>query len=69
MLLIHTLERIDMMPADDFGVRAGYRFLKSLNAVPGRKEMDGVGLLYSPYRTVAAWYLWRAPSLPVYTKK
>ena len=69
MLLIYTLERIDVMPADDFGVRAGYRFLKSLDAIPSRKEMDGVGLLCSPYRTVAAWYLWRIPSLPGYTKK
>ncbi|SCY03922.1 DNA-3-methyladenine glycosylase II [Nitrosospira sp. Nl5] len=69
MLLIYTLERIDVMPADDFGVREGYRFLKSLNAVPGRKELENVGLLCSPYRTVAAWYLWRVPSLPGYTKK
>ncbi|MDQ3185415.1 MAG: DNA-3-methyladenine glycosylase 2 family protein [Pseudomonadota bacterium] len=69
MLLIYTLERLDVMPADDFGVREGYRFLKSLDAVPGRKEVDGVGLLCSPYRTVAAWYLWRVPTLPGYTKK
>ncbi len=69
MLLIYTLERLDVMPADDFGVREGYRFLKSLDAVPNRREMENVGLLCSPYRTVAAWYLWRIPSLPGYTKK
>ena len=69
MLLIYTLERIDVMPADDFGVREGYRFLKSLNAVPKRKEMESVGLLCRPYRTIAAWYLWRIPSLPGYKKK
>lgn len=69
MLLIYTLERTDIMPADDFGIREGYRFLKSLNDAPNRKEMERAGLLCSPYRTVASWYLWRVPSLPHYMKK
>lgn len=69
MLLIYTLERLDVMPADDFGVREGYRFLKSLDAMPNRREMENAGLLCRPYRTVAAWYLWRIPSLPDYKKK
>lgn len=69
MLLIYTLERPDVMPADDFGIREGYRFLKSLDAVPNRREMENAGLLCRPYRTVAAWYLWRVPSLPGYKKK
>jgi len=68
MLLIYTLGRVDVMPADDFGVSEGYRLLKSLDAVPNRKEMENIGLLCSPYRTVAAWYLWRVPSLPGYKK-
>jgi DNA-3-methyladenine glycosylase II len=63
MLLIYTLERIDIMPADDFGVREGYRFLKSLDALPSRKEMERAGLPCRPYRTVASWYLWRIPLL------
>lgn len=69
MLLIYTLERLDVMPADDFGVREGYRFLKSLDAMPNRREMENAGFLCRPYRTVAAWYLWRVPSLPGYKKK
>ncbi|MGH8808811.1 MAG: DNA-3-methyladenine glycosylase family protein [Noviherbaspirillum sp.] len=63
MLLIYTFERIDIMPADDFGVREGYRRLKSLDATPTRKEMAMAGLPCSPYRTVASWYLWRIPAL------
>lgn len=63
MLLIYSLERIDIMPADDFGVREGYRVLKSLDTAPTRKEMERAGLRCSPYRTVASWYLWRIPSL------
>lgn len=61
MLLIYSLERPDILPADDFGVREGYRRLKGLEQQPARKRMMEIGLLWSPYRTVAAWYLWRVP--------
>jgi DNA-3-methyladenine glycosylase II len=59
MLLIYSLERPDVLPADDFGVREGYRRLKGLEQQPSRKQMIDIGLAWSPYRTVAAWYLWR----------
>lgn len=68
MLLIYTLDRIDVLPADDLGVREGFRFLKTLDTLPNRKTMEAAGMLCSPYRTVASWYLWRIPSLPGYTK-
>jgi DNA-3-methyladenine glycosylase II len=60
MMLIHTLERMDILPVDDFGVREGYRRLKGLEVALPRKQMLVVGEAWSPYRTVAAWYLWRA---------
>ena len=61
MLLIYTLKRSDILPANDFGVRDGYRRLKRLDTTPTRKQMETLGLAWSPYRTVAAWYLWRVP--------
>jgi DNA-3-methyladenine glycosylase II len=61
MLLIYSLERPDILPADDFGVREGYRRLKGLDAQPNRRQMAAIGQAWSPYRTVAAWYLWRVP--------
>ncbi|VVN77140.1 DNA-3-methyladenine glycosylase family protein [Pseudomonas fluorescens] len=61
MLLIYSLERADILPADDFGVRDGYRRLKGLEQQPTRKQMIDLGQSWSPYRTVAAWYLWRVP--------
>jgi len=61
MLLIYTLERSDILPADDFGVREGYRRLKNLQQTPSKKQISEIGLSWSPYRTVAAWYLWRLP--------
>lgn len=68
MLLIYTLERGDVLPVDDYGVRAGYRWLKSLPELPTPKALQQAGLVLSPYRTVAAWYLWRALELPDYRR-
>jgi DNA-3-methyladenine glycosylase II len=68
IFLIYTLGRIDIMPADDFGIREGYRFLKSLEILPTRREMEAAALPCSPYRTIASWYLWRAVSLPGYSR-
>ena len=61
MLMMFTLERIDILPADDFGIVQGYKRLKNLATAPNRKEMTEIGRLYSPYRTIASWYLWRVP--------
>lgn len=60
MLLIHTLGRPDILPVDDFGVREGWRAIKGLAAQPKPRELARIGLAWSPYRSTAAWYLWRA---------
>ncbi|MGF0238361.1 DNA-3-methyladenine glycosylase family protein [Rhodococcus sp. IEGM1300] len=62
MLLIYSLQRLDILPADDFGVREGYRRLKGLEAQPTRKQMLEIGSAWRPFRTVASWYLWRVPN-------
>ena len=61
MMLMFTLERMDILPADDFGIADGYRRLKKLDAAPKRKQIAEIGLAWSPYRTIASWYLWRVP--------
>ncbi len=61
MLLIYSLERADILPVDDFGVRDGYRRLKSLDRAPKPKALGQLGAAWAPHRTVAAWYLWRVP--------
>ncbi len=61
MLLIYSLERIDILPVDDFGVRAGYRALKALAEPPKPAALREVGKAWAPHRTAAAWYLWRMP--------
>lgn len=61
MLLMYSLERPDILPADDFGVREGYRALKGLEEQPKPKSLRQLGLVWSPFRTIASWYLWRVP--------
>jgi len=61
MFLIYSLDRPDILPADDFGVREGYRLLKSLDTAPTPKALAAIGAAWSPHRTAAAWYLWRVP--------
>ncbi|RBL79060.1 DNA-3-methyladenine glycosylase 2 family protein [Streptomyces cavourensis] len=65
MLLIYTLERMDILPVDDYGVREGYRRLKRLDKAPSPAQMRTIGEAFSPYRTIAAWYLWRMPASPM----
>ncbi len=60
MLLMFTLDRKDILPVDDFGVREGYRILHELEAQPKPKELAKLGEVWAPWRSVAAWYLWRA---------
>lgn len=61
MMLIFTLERMDILPIDDFAVREGYKRLKKLETAPKPKQMALLGEAWSPHRTVASWYLWRVP--------
>ena len=59
MLLIFTLGRPDVLPVDDFGIREGYRLLHGLAAQPKPRALAEIGAIWAPYRSTAAWYLWR----------
>ncbi|MFL5798096.1 MAG: DNA-3-methyladenine glycosylase family protein [Actinomycetota bacterium] len=63
MFLIFTLRRMDVWPVLDYGVRNGYRIAYGLPEVPTPKELEPQGDRFRPYRTVAAWYCWRAVEL------
>ncbi len=69
MLLIFTLGRPDVLPVDDFGVREGYRRAYGLRVRPTPKELSVIGERWKPYRSIAAWYLWRAASEKPATRK
>jgi DNA-3-methyladenine glycosylase II len=63
MLLIFQLGRADVLPVDDFGVRAGFRAAYGLRKLPHPKVLAAFGERWKPYRSTAAWYLWRALEL------
>jgi DNA-3-methyladenine glycosylase II len=58
MLLIFHLERPDVLPVDDYGVRKGFAIAYD-RELPSPKELAAYGEQWKPYRTVASWYLWR----------
>ena len=60
MLLMFTLGRPDVLPVDDYGIRDGYRAAYGLPAQPSLNELREYGERWKPYRSTAAWYLWRA---------
>jgi DNA-3-methyladenine glycosylase II len=63
MLLMFHLGRPDVLPVDDFGVRAGFRAAYGLRKMPPPKVLRAYGERWKPYRSTAAWYLWRAIEL------
>ena len=60
MLLIFQLGRPDVLPADDFGVRNGFRLAYKKRELPKPKALLAAGKKWRPHGTTAAWYLWRA---------
>lgn len=63
MLLMFQLQRPDVLPVDDFGVRYGFRLAYGLRKMPPPKALALFGERWAPYRSAAAWYLWRAVDL------
>lgn len=65
MFLIFQLRRFDVWPVLDYGVRKGYAFAYGLPELPTSKELAALGERFRPFRSVAAWYCWRATELEV----
>lgn len=63
MMLMFQLQRPDVLPVDDFGVRNGFRLAYRLRGMPTPRALAQFGERWKPYRSVAAWYLWRAVDL------
>jgi DNA-3-methyladenine glycosylase II len=64
MLLIFRLGRPDVWPVGDYAVRKSYAQLHGLGDLPSPKALDALGDAYRPFRSAAAWYLWRALDAP-----
>jgi len=59
IFLMFQLRRLDVWPTGDLGVRRGFGVAWGI-PTPTPKQLDELGEPYHPYRTVAAWYCWRA---------
>jgi DNA-3-methyladenine glycosylase II len=62
MFLIFQLRRLDVWPTGDLGVRRGYGLAWGI-PMPSARELEPLGEPFRPYRSVAAWYCWRAAEL------
>jgi methylated-DNA-[protein]-cysteine S-methyltransferase len=60
MLLIFRLGRPDVFPLDDYGIRKGFALAFRTRELPDRAALERRAARWSPYRTAASWYLWRA---------
>jgi DNA-3-methyladenine glycosylase II len=60
MLLLFDLGRLDVWPVDDYGVRKGFAKTFAKRKLPTPKQLMKHGEKWRPYRSVAAWYFWRA---------
>lgn len=63
MLLMFHFGRHDVMPADDYGVRNGFRLAYRLKGLPKPKALLAYAERWKPWRSAGAWYLWRAVDL------
>jgi DNA-3-methyladenine glycosylase II len=63
MLLMFTLGRPDVLPATDYGVRCGFALVFGWKELPSPQDILTHGERWRPFRSAAAWYLWRAVDL------
>lgn len=62
MFMMHQLGRLDIWPTGDLGVRRGWEKIFSLKDEISPADLLGKGEKFRPYRSVTAWYCWRALS-------
>ena len=60
MFLIFQLRRLDVWPIEDYGVRKGWTVAHRKRQLITPRALQAEGEIFRPYRTIAAWYCWRA---------
>lgn len=60
MFLIFALQRPDVLPTGDLGIRNAIHRAYELPELPAPSEMEKMAELWRPYCSVASWYLWRS---------
>lgn len=60
MFMMFQLQRLDIWPVSDYGVRKGWAVAHRKKNLLTPKALEAEGEIFRPYRTIAAWYCWRA---------
>jgi DNA-3-methyladenine glycosylase II len=58
MFLLINLERPDILPIGDLGIRSAVQRLYRLDHLPSPREVDTIGEKWRPNRSLASLYLW-----------
>jgi DNA-3-methyladenine glycosylase II len=58
MFLMFHLERPDVLPTGDLGIRRAIERVYGLESLPDETTIEGIGEPWRPYRTLACRYLW-----------
>jgi DNA-3-methyladenine glycosylase II len=64
MFLIFALNRPDVLPVHDYGVRVGLRDHFLLDDLPDPRRCVELTETWRPFRSVAMWYIWRHLDTP-----
>jgi DNA-3-methyladenine glycosylase II len=60
MFLMFALERPNVLPTGDLGIRMAIRKAYGMDELPNAKQIEERAAGWHPYCTVASWYLWRS---------
>ncbi len=63
MFLIFALNRLDVLPVDDFGIQKAVKRWYTLKRLPGPATLRAVARRWAPHETLACWYLWQSAHL------
>jgi DNA-3-methyladenine glycosylase II len=64
MFLLFRLGRLNVLPELDLGVQKGIQHTYGLRKLPGPKDVLRIAEGWTPYASVASWYMWRVLELP-----
>ena len=60
MFLMFSLRRPDVLPTGDYGIQVAIKKYYRKRKLPKPKDMEKIAKPWSPYRSIACWYLWRS---------
>jgi DNA-3-methyladenine glycosylase II len=60
MFLMFTMRRPDVLPTGDYGIQVAIKKYYRKRKLPKPKDMEKIAKAWSPYRSIACWYLWRS---------